>query len=217
LKRQKKQKKNVALQVAKAGKKAFWGVLGAVGAAVLATTCVVGVTVATGGAAAPILAFVGAHLAVGLGVTAAAGAAGGGCMAVKNWLKPADGEAELAAIEERHAKAYAMWQGAKDLRDKYEKLQINIRATEAHTGTLLSILRMATGSASSTVANIHDVLDIPELFETLGLNKPEFFKSWLQQIEDMNQANHALHKCCLQVVLQFGTNADIHGASSSSP
>merc|ERR1712032_829629 len=187
----KQEKKDVKLQMAQAGKKAFWGVLGAIGTAVLATTCAVGVTVVAGGAA------------------------GGAGVALKRWLSPVDGESELAEIEARMCNAKSVLQGATDLKDKYEKLQINIRATEAHTGTLLSILRMATGSVRATVGDIKDVMNFPELFEALGLNKPEFFESWLARIEEMREENLALHTCCQAVVLNFGMNADIHAASSS--
>lgn len=105
--------------------------------------------------------------------------------------------------------------GAIALKKKYETLQINVRETEAHTGTLLSVLRMATGNVSVEEAKIKDVVDMPALFEVLGLNEPEFFDKWRKRIEEMSEANLQLHECCKKVVLQFGTNADIHAASSS--
>merc|ERR1719330_386690 len=115
------EKGQVKVQMEKAARRAFWGFLGSIGIAVVATTVVVGVTVATGGAAAPIVGFVGAHMAYIAGGAAVAGVTYGIGKAYCEWMKPVDDSA-LREIQVKKEKAKAVQEGAQLLQRKYQDL-----------------------------------------------------------------------------------------------
>merc|ERR1712117_378559 len=202
-------KKNVTVQMAQAAKQtakgAWLGALGAIGLAVVANTVAVGVTIATGGAAAPILGFAGAHMAYAAGGVAGAAALGavyGVGKAWCKWMKPVDAS-KLSEIEAAHENALRVQEGAELLKQKYESLQVNIRETESHTVTLMNILGMADADAEVAEQDIQTAQAVPQLLKNLSLTQPGFFISWKDRIATLKDSNEELFNTCAKLVKDF--------------